>query len=532
MPISKVIIKNYRCLVDSSIEVNPSLNIIVGANECGKSTFLEAIYLALSGQLNGRAISSELHPHLFSRSAVADYIKSLINNTPTRPPSILIEVYFADDPVFAKLKGKNNSKREDAPGVKMLIELNDEYKAEYASYIADPALIKTVPVEYYTVRWRDFADNSIATSRAIPIKPCFIDASTIRNNIAANRYLLDIVKDSLDKKQQVDLALSYRMMKDKFLGDPKVKAINQSLTSKRGSISDKSMSLSLDTSTRANWESGIMPHLDDIPMPLIGKGEQNSIKIKLAMDSSAGSDLFLIEETENHLSYSNLNVLIKHISDRRGDRQLFLTTHSSFVLNKLGLEFVLLFSNGKTATLKELEPTTQDYFLRLPGYDTLRLILSRRAILVEGPSDELIVQRAFQMRRGKMPLEMGVDVITVSSLAFKRFLDIAKLLGTTVDVVTDNDGSVAKLRKKYEGYLSLRGVRILYDEDEGAKTLEPQLLRENGRQRVNSILGKSYDSDNDLLKHMEENKTECALKFFETPIEWNIPEYIARAISE
>jgi predicted ATP-dependent endonuclease of OLD family len=531
MYISDVVIKNYRCLPDSVIELNRHLNIIVGDNECGKSTFLEAVYLALSGQLNGRSIHSELHPHLFNAGAVEDYIKGLVNKTPTAPPSILIEIYLVDDPALAKLKGKNNSKKDDVPGVKLSIEFNDDYKSEYESYIADPALIKTVPVEYYVVRWRDFADNDI-TSRSVPIKPSFIDASTIRNNAAASRYVLDIVKDSLSKKQQVDLALSYRMMKDKFLADAKVEEINKSLATKKGYISDKALSISLDTSSRANWESGIMPHLDDIPMPLVGKGEQNSVKIKLAMESSAESHLFLIEEPENHLSFSNLNILIKHISDRRGERQLLITTHSSFVLNKLGLESVLLFGNGKSTTLKSLNPATQDYFLKLPGYDTLRLILSARAILVEGPSDELIVQKAFQMRHGKLPLEMGVDVITVSSLAFKRFLDIAKILQTKIDVVTDNDGDVAKLKKKYEGYLALTHVRVQFDDDEAARTLEPQLLKSNGRAVVNSILGKSYDTDADLLKYMGDNKTECALNFFETQVVWKVPEYIARAITE
>jgi predicted ATP-dependent endonuclease of OLD family len=375
MYISRVLIKNYRCLSDSFIELNRNLNIIVGDNECGKSTFLEAVYLGLSGQLNGRSILSELHPHLFNAVAVASYIKGLIDKAPSPPPSILIELYFVDDPALAKLKGINNSKKEDVPGVKLLIEFNDAYKSEYESYIADPSLIKTVPVEYYIVRWRDFADNDV-TSRSIPVKPCFIDASTIRNNVAASRYVLDIIKDSLTPKQQVDLALCYRMMKDKFLADAKVEEINHSLAEKKGVVSNKALSLSLDTSSRASWESGIMPHLDEIPMPLIGKGEQNSVKIKLAMESSDESHVFLIEEPENHLSFSNLNILIKHIADRRRDRQLLITTHSSFVLNKLGLECVLLFSKGKTTTLKALTPSTQDYFLKLPGYDTLRLMLA------------------------------------------------------------------------------------------------------------------------------------------------------------
>ena len=265
-------------------------------------------------------------------------------------------------------------------------------------------------------------------------------------------------------------------------------------------------------------------------MPLVGKGEQNSVKIKLAMEEAAESHLFLIEEAENHLSFSNLNILIKHISDRRADRQLLITTHSSFVMNKLGVEFVLLFANGRTITLKSLNKETKDYFLKLPGYDTLRLILANRAILVEGPSDELIVQKAFLMKYGRTPLEMGVDVISVSSLAFKQFLDIAIVLDASVDVITDNDGNTEKLRTKYADYSGISEISIFYDEDELHPTLEPQLVKANGRELVNRFLGKSYASEEDLLKHMKENKTECALKFFETMTSWKVPGYIANAV--
>jgi putative ATP-dependent endonuclease of the OLD family len=527
--ISKVTIRNYRCLGDTTVQLNAHLNIIVGDNECGESTFLEAIHLALCGQLNGRALQAELHPYLFNSAAVTGYINSLVTKTPEPPPSILIELYLAENPALARLKGRNNTLKEDMPGIKLSVEFNEDYRTEYVSYVADPSLIRTIPVEYYIVRWRDFADNEV-TSRSIPLKPSFIDASTIRNNAAASRYVLDIVKDSLTKKQQVDLALSYRLMKDKFLDDAKVAAINESLDEKRGVFTAKALSVSLDTSSRTGWEVSVIPHLDDIPMPLVGKGEQNSVKIKLAMETSAESHLFLIEEAENHLSFSNLNVLIKHISERRKDRQLLITTHSSFVLNKLGVESVLLFRNGNTITLKALTPDTQDYFLKLPGYDTLRLILSKRAILVEGPSDELIVQKAFLMKFGKMPLEMGVDVISVSSLAFKRFLEIADLLEIDVDVVTDNDGDVAKLKRKYADYLSHLLIDIEYDEDEEAGTLEPQLLKVNGRDLINRILGRAFATDEELLAHMSDNKTESALRFFETDLPWNVPGYISNAV--
>lgn len=528
MHITKVIIKNYRCLKDTKVDLNPHLNILVGNNECGKSTFLEAVNLALSGLLNGRSIHTELHTHLFNADVTSEYIQSL-KTAPKLPPSILIELYLDDLDALSGLKGKNNSLNLNVPGLKVIIEFNEDYKTEYATYVADPLLIKSIPIEYYAVRWRNFADNDV-TARSIPIKPSFVDASTIRNNNAASRYILDTVKEGLTKKQQVDLALSYRMMKDRFLTEKKVADINAFLAEKRGDVSDKTLSISLDTSSRASWEAGIVPHLDDIPMPLVGKGEQNSVKIKLAMEESAECHLFLIEEAENHLSFSNLNVLIKHISDKRADRQLLITTHSSFVLNKLGLESVLLFANGKTLSLQSLKKDTKDYFLKLPGYDTLRLILADRAVLVEGPSDELIVQKAFLMKYRMMPLEVDVDVISVSSLAFKRFLDIALVLDANVDVVTDNDGDTEKLKMKYADYDGKDNIAVYYDDDLSCPTLEPQILKANGRDLVNSILGKSYATDEDLLKYMSDNKTECALKFFETATAWSVPKYISNVV--
>jgi putative ATP-dependent endonuclease of OLD family len=529
MFIHRVKVENYRCLVQADVVLNPRLNVIVGNNECGKSTLLEAINVALTGLLNGRPLQAELHPYLFNASVVSTYIANLQSGIGGRPPRFQIELYFVDDARLAGLKGTINSRKENLPGVTMTVEFNDEYAAEFADYVSEPSILKTLPVEYYVVRWRSFADAEI-TSRSIQIKPTFIDASTIRNNAAASKYVVDIMRDSLDRKQKVDLALSYRMMKDAFLQNDRVRKINAALASKRGEISDKELSVSLDTTSRASWETGVMPHLDDVPLPLVGKGEQNSVKIKLALEASADSHIVLIEEAENHLSHSNLNGLIEHIDKGRGDRQLLITTHSSFVLNKLGIESVLMFQRGKSLTLEALGPSTQDYFMKLPGHDTLRLILSSRSILVEGPSDELIVQRAYYRKHGKLPIENGVDVISVRSLAFKRFLEIAARLQTPVAVITDNDGDVAALKTKYEDFQQAANIQICFDTDESARTLEPQLLKANGRDLVGRVLGKAFSDDAEALKYMKANKADTALRFFEASEEWVCPEYIARAL--
>jgi energy-coupling factor transporter ATP-binding protein EcfA2 len=529
--ISRVIVKNYRCLKSADVPFNPDINIIVGNNECGKSTLLEAVCLALTGQLNGRPIQSETHPFLFNLELVTEYINCLNAGEPVPPPETLIELYFNDDVALAKLKGTNNTCGENLPGVSLKIECNSEFAEHFAAYVADPSAIRTLPVEYYIPRWRSFAENDV-TSRGIPIKPSFIDASTIRSNAAAGRYVLDIVKNSLlNRAQQVDMALSYRLMKDRFLSEARVKSINDGLAKKKGVISDKTLSVSLDTSSRSSWEMGIMLQLDDVPLTLVGKGEQNSVKIKLAMESSSECHLILIEEPENHLSFSNLNTLITRLAERRGDRQLIITTHSSFVLNKLGVESVILFNRGTSARLSSLSPETQDYFMRLPGHDTLRLILAKQSILVEGPSDELIVQAAYKRQHGVLPLEAGIDVISVRSLAFKRFLEIADLMSIPVTVVTDNDGRVSALKQKYQDYLDKPRIRILYDTDGGCPTLEPQMLKANGRAVIEKVLGKAFDGDAALLEYMKDNKADVALKFFATSTPWTAPKYILDAIS-
>lgn len=532
MFIERVVVQNYRCLRKADVTLNAKLNVIVGNNECGKSTLLEATNLALTGQLNGRPLMIELHPFLFNMEEVSEYLGKLTRKEAAHPPEILIEVYLSDVADLARLKGDNNTLRLSQPGVSLRLALNPAYAEDFLRYVDDPAQIRSLPIEFYEIIWRDFADNDITNARAIPIKPSFIDASTIRNNVAASRYVIDIIKDSLKPSEKVDLALSYRMMRDKFMEQPKVQAVNAALAASSGGISQKQLSISLDTSARATWEAGVMPHLDEIPLTLVGKGEQSCVKIKLAMASSADCHIALIEEAENHLSYASLNELIRHIDDNAGDRQILITTHSSFVLNKLGVDSVVLFQRGTGIRLSDLSPDTQDYFQKLPGYDTLRLILAKRAILVEGPSDELIVQRAYKDKFGKLPIEDGVDVISVRSLAFKRFLEIAALLNRDTDVITDNDGSIDRLTKKYREFEDYPAIKIQYDPDETMKTLEPQLLKANGLAVVNAILGKTFPDEASAIDYMtaNSNKTDVALKFFETSTPWKAPDYIARAI--
>lgn len=444
MNISKVYIHNYKIFEGQfEISLNPDINILVGDNETGKSTILEAIHLALTGVLNGRYLRYKLSQYLFNNKIKKEYLESINkpDKTPLEPPHILIEVYFDTDehPLF---EGNGNTDKTKACGLSLKIEFDPEYQKEYDELVQEE--INSIPIEYYKITWRSFSRDSI-TSRSIPMKSALIDTSGNKYRDGSDIYISRIIRNELEDKEKVAVSQAYRKLKDKFAQDESIENVNEKINTVASLSNDKEVSVSVDLATKDAWESGLTTFLDLVPFEYIGKGEQAIVKTKLALGAkkSQKAGAILIEEPENHLSHSKLNTFVESINDNCENKQVIISTHSSFVANKLGLDHLILLDNQLTARLKDLPSETQDFFRKLPGYQTLRILLCKKAILVEGDSDELIVQKAYiDSNDGKLPIQDGVDVISVK-LTFKRFLQIAKLLNKDVAVVTDNDRDFA-----------------------------------------------------------------------------------------
>lgn len=547
MNITKVIIENYKCFSGKfSFEPNKGLNLLVGDNEAGKSTILEAIHLALTGMLNGRYLKNELNQYLFNIDSVNAYVKNLSEGKPATLPHILIELSFEGEDI-ALFEGDGNSEKKKSYGISFRIEFDDKYQAEYEELLK-AGNIKTVPIEYYDIVWTSFARQGI-TAKSIPLKSALIDSSSSRYQNGSDIYISRIIRENLEHKEIVDITQAYRKMQEVFMDENAIKTINEKIKA-ASKISDKDVKLSVDLSSKNAWETSLMTYLDDIPFHNIGKGEQCIVKTKLALGhkKSKEASIILLEEPENHLSHTKLNQLIQSIKENLGEKQILISTHSSFVANKLGLDSLILLNDSKTVKLQDLKPDTKNFFSHLSGYDTLRLILCKKAILVEGDSDELVIQKAYMNANGgKLPIENGIDVISVGT-AFLRFLEVAEKLNKSVSVVTDNDGDVAAVQTKYADYLGANAkanISICFDTTVdsgtlviGAKnkpfnynTLEPKILKENGREKMNTILETAYTNGEDLHKYMKANKTECALKIFETVEEIKFPKYILDAIA-
>ena len=186
--------------------------------------------------------------------------------------------------------------------------------------------------------------------------------------------------------------------------------------------------------------------------------------------------------------------------------------------------------------MASLKKDTQHFFKKLPGYSTLRMILAKKSILVEGPSDELIFQKAYMnISGGKLPIEQGIDVISVG-LTFKRFLEIASKININVAVITDNDSDFdVHVTNKYKDYSTLTNVHICADNRNELRTLEFQFVDANKDNlselcNVVKIDFAIYDTVEKIREYLIKNKTEWSLNVFESPTLLKFPEYIKRAV--
>lgn len=538
MKITKVHIKNYKLFKDREFNLK-NTTIIVGNNGVGKSTIIEAIHLALTGYYHGKSLIRELNQDMFNKECVEEYLASLKTPNKLLPPSIEISLYFD---AVEDWRGNDNPDGSSADGFTFVIQFDEEHhKKDYESLIEEDKLA-SIPIEYYQAFWKTFAREFNFSTTFNNFKGLIIDSDNFANN---NVYTSRIIKEFFDDDAAIKMSQSQRVAFSALFENETVSAINGKI-SENAELREKDVSIGVQNVSRTSWETLLSTNVKGIPFDNVGKGEQCMIKTYLSFvaPKTKNKGIIMIEEPESHLSYSNLNKILSYIKDKLSDFQIIITTHSSFVLNKLGLDNLLLVSKENEISFDDLSNDNVKFFEKRSGYDTLRFLLCEKSILVEGDSDELIVQRAYLDKYGKLPIENGIDIITVS-LSFLRFLEIAKKLQLTTSIITDNDGNLTAIKDKYKNYEGIENISINYDKKvfnhddteiskekvPNLNTLEPALLRANSLVVLNKVLGTDYENSEDLLHFMITNKTDVAWKIFKSKDCINYPSYIMDAIS-
>lgn len=527
-------------------EFNDDVNIIVGDNECGKSSLLEAIEICLNFTYRGKPLNSELTTDLFNEKCIKKYLDG--DKSQNSLPEIKIEAYLEGD---ANLKGTNNDDKDDTEGIFIRIFFDDDLTDSYSSFIKKPDDVKTLPIEFYKTEWYSFAWNRL-TFHNKKVNCLFVDPSRLHPTYGRSKYINSIINATLEKPERSILNLNFRQLKSRFDNEEKVIEINKGLDVEND-ITSKNLKITTDIGGKSSWESNLELTVDDVSFNQIGKGEQNQIQIKLALQNKADDvDIIMLEEPENHLSHINLVKLISYIEKKNNDKQLFLTTHSSYVLNKLSINKLCLLSS-EYSRLGNIDKETIKTLKRFPGYDTLRVILAEHPILVEGPSDELILKKIYLKKHGCLPEENGIDIIVVRGIGFKSYLNVVKPLKHKIRVVKDNDGNYKKNIHDWSlNYKDCDFITYYSDKSNDSNSLEPAIINSNSDSETNlDKLAKvmlstqtynKYNKINGLDKKKEfftqwydgedsgKKKVDSAIRIFDNNEEIKFPDYLTKAV--
>lgn len=533
--IKRALVRGFRILRNFEWKPKAGINIIVGDNASGKSTILDAIELAMRCRLGGSKAVESLDPHWFNKDDVDDFYDSIRKGDGNvEPPAILIELYFEEDRGdIAHLQGANNSLEEDAPGIALSIAVDDDLREEFYTVARqDERKQHLLPVEYYSVSWRSFRGAPLA--KTPDSVACFrVDANPTRSAYVVDYYARNTVDAHILDGEQRRIARMYRDLKQ---------SIDEEVLSSIVEDDDEGIiegiSFQMDQSSRSDWRNSVTIQKEGLPLSLAGRGVQVEARTRLALKKAASKKVLLMEEPENHLSHTSLTRLMGLIESHLSGRQLFVTTHNAFVLNRLGLDKLALLSRGSSPRcIEDLSDDTVAYFRKQSGVDTLRIVLGKKIVLVEGPSDEMIFNWAYEMKHSCDPQSSGIDVISYG-VRGKRALELASALNKgPVAVLRDNDGKPPeKWKSDAEPYLNDRRCMFV-GENTALKTLEPQMVAANEHNLAAFAKLVGFDgatNSSEIVDYMKDHKTDWAWAFVSCNSperdEMVAPEYIVAAV--
>lgn len=514
--IKKLFLKNFRKFQKMELDFDAEMNILVGGNEAGKSSILQAIDLVLSASRSKvETIGLEV---LFNADCIETFLRG--QRKIEDLPVLVIEAYL-DGSLGHEYDGRNNSKAAERVGIKMICKPIDEHTSTIESVLASQH--SSFPFEYYAVHFYTFADHPILPYSK-PLRHLLIDSSQINSEYATREYTRSMYAAHATVADRSRHGFEYRKAKHVFR-DTVLKDMNDTL---------ESYKFDVRSSPRASVDTDIIITEDSIPIDSKGKGRQCFIKTEFALrNRESGLDVLLLEEPENHLSHVHMHKLIQRIRESK-NKQLFIATHSSFIATRLDLRKVLILgdaASGGVTALTSLAVETANFFMKAPDSNTLELSLCRRAILVEGDAEFILMDALYRQCTAGASMENdGIHVISVDGTSFKRYFELAKSLDIKVAAIRDNDKDYqANCIDNYTDYIGEK-IRVFADADNDRHTFEICIYQDN-----TAICDQQFLAGRKTLtvqEYMLKNKTDAAFQLIDKKgSELNVPAYIKDAVT-
>lgn len=541
MYIRTVEIDNYRSFKNFRIKLLP-LSLIIGENEAGKTNLFDALALPL----NSNDISfnkKRLSVSDINREAIKDFYQAIINGKEDDElksliPRVRVEVEFT---------APKNIIEEGVIG-KWIIgeEADDSYKIRYDFRPKDPAhFVKTakdllkgiedikdtrwfnLPIELYDydvtqsnnglkVSYSDLrliAINSINAER-----DDFAESSTQKSNDILTKMLISSLEDS--DKAKINSAYtsffdeieSTETFKKIVTPDPDFENFFDEIVDKLECIPNlPNLKSILSNITLKSGESYLYQR---------GLGYRNLVYIYLLFEFFKGNknalNLCCIEEPEAHLSVNNLRFATDFIykSTQKGGSSLqtLISSHSPQIINKLELTNVIVLSGNDAIHLTDSQKYLTNYLRKRPNFDILKLLLSNKTVLVEGTTEEMLIN-AILYRDNKNV--NSLEVISIEQTGFTTFMDV------WLQVNKGNAKKKLSIIRDYDMNDTTKEMHAKYDTDNDnirvrtttKYTLEDDLAEAQGNlDRLNTLFNKKCKTSDEMAEFLKKSKAERMLK--------------------
>jgi putative ATP-dependent endonuclease of the OLD family len=506
MFLKKFKIKNYRCIKEATIFFNKGVNIIIGENNSGKTSIIDALRVCLTYGKQKRDIWVSTSDFYID--------KNIIN---TEKGEIEFHMYFEIEEEF-----ETGIYHEF---LSTSVDGNQELQLHFRYYLEESKGIERVR---YSVWGGDNEGQSITPDVLELIYFIYLDAlrDAVRQlrPVRGNRLGELFSKIITDQEEQDTLSgkvhkvLSDDIEWNKSIDQGKQK-INEHL--KETTISGKEQNVEIDflplefrkivdnlriqipvynenTLEKSNEQKYFELYQN-------GLGYNNLIYIATVLGNLKSQKeiekenytALLLEEPEAHLHPQLQNIFFNYLNKLNNiGFQIFITSHSPTITAKADLDslIVLQDQNSKISSLSikksDLNEIDKKFLKKFLDVTKCQLLFANGVILVEGISEALLLPVFSKIIGEEYEIEKkGVEIVNINGVAFDHFgrlfnsNDPDNRLNCRCAILTDNDmdidediSSRAKKAKDLEGGL----LKVLLAE----KTFEIELFKAGNNSNI------------------------------------------------
>lgn len=446
MYLNTIQIENFRRFQSLNLSFNKGLNVLIGMNDSGKTSIIDAIKLLLGTHSNDW-IKLETEDFYFDGSNYASEMKitCTLNGFSDDEAGMFIEWLSIDNGTYylkLTLKAKRKIKSNGISEISYDIKCGEDDDSGIMNSIAKNKLRTT-----YLKPLRD-AEYELAPRRGSRLSQILAnyDIFQVEDNTphdlenimqTANEGIQDYFNDPTKGKIILDT------INERYLQAFSI--INNELSSKFG-ITKQGLGRILERLELI----GISPNGGSL-----GLGSNNLVFIAAEMllvksNNYEGLKLSLIEEIEAHLHPQSQINLIDYLNKQSIELglQSIITTHSNTLASKVDIDNLIICHDGKAYSLRkgETKLNSSDYlFLRRFLDDTkANLFFANGVIIVEGDAENLFLPSLAEFI-GYPLYRYGVSIVNVGSTALFRYSKIflrsdpSTLLNIPVAIINDLD---------------------------------------------------------------------------------------------